>query len=386
MMQRRLSGLMRAVCAVALLSLAACSSTTKPKPAELLAYTPALSAQALWSVRTDDVEFALTPAIQGGLVHVATTDGVVRALALDSGKTAWQLDLKTPLSAGVGSDGRWAAVVTRDNALVVMQQGRELWRSTLSARVVTAPLVAGERVFVVGVDRVVQAFDAATGQPLWTLKRTGDPLTLAQTGVLTAYRDTLLVGHGSRLLGVEPLKGEVSWEALLSSPRGTNEVERLADLVGPAARDGSVFCLRAFQNAVGCVDAARGAVQWSVPTGGRQGVALDADFLYATDGSDRVSARKRNRGEPVWTTEQLLNRGLSAPVVQGAAVVLGDDQGWLHWLARDTGRTLLRLPTDGTPVLATAVAPGGVLLAITARGGVFAFRVSAVVAVAPPGS
>lgn len=363
--------------------LAGCSAD-KPKPAPLLAYEPALSARALWSAQAGEIGFALAPGVAGGRVHVASSDGVVRALSLADGRSAWELDLKTPLAAGVGSDGRWAAVVTRDNMLVVIEGGRESWRAALDSRVATAPLVAGERVFVAGVDRTVRAFDAATGQLLWVLKRPGDPLTLAHTGVLSAWQDTLLVGHGPRLLGVDPLKGQIRWESLLASPRGTNEVERLADLVGPTARDGSTVCMRAFQNALGCVDAGNGRVLWSVPTGGRLGVALDGAQLYATDGSDRVIARKRTRGEPVWTAEQLLNRGLSAPLLVGDALAVGDAEGWIHLLARDTGRTLLRVQTDGSALLTLVNGADGTLLAITAKGGVFAFRIGAVAA--PPRS
>ena len=67
--------------------------------------------------------------------------------------------------------------------------------------------MAGERVFVVGVDRVVHAFDALDGRRLWTLQRPGDALTLSQGGVLRPFKDTLLAGQGPRLAGVDPLKG-----------------------------------------------------------------------------------------------------------------------------------------------------------------------------------
>src|SRR5262249_43272329 len=141
----------------------------------------------------------------------------------------------------------FAAVVTRDGELVVFEQGQVKWRKPLAARVTTAPLVAGERVFVVGVDRIVRAFDALDGRRIWSLQRPSDPLTLSQAGVLVPFKDTLVVGQGPRMVGVDPTAGTVRWDVPVGSPRGANEIERLADLVAPSARVGNLICARSFQ-------------------------------------------------------------------------------------------------------------------------------------------
>jgi len=154
-------------------------------------------------------------------------------------------------------------VVTSDNELVVLEAGRELWRQKLSAQTFTSPLVAGERVFVQTADRSVLAYDGASGQRLWALQRNADPLVLRQAGVLTAVGDTLLAGNGGRLSAIAPLNGQVRWDVVIGSSRGTNEVERLVDLVSGVHRQGSTVCVRSFQTAVGCVDTARGLTLWT---------------------------------------------------------------------------------------------------------------------------
>jgi outer membrane protein assembly factor BamB len=274
----------------------------------------------------------------------------------------------------VGSDGRFAAVVTRDGELVAFDAGKLIWRKPVGSRVTTAPLVAGERVFVLGVDRTVQAFDVLDGRRLWTLQRPGDPLTLSQAGVLLAYKDTLVAGQGPRLTGIDPLRGSVRWEVPVASPRGTNEVERLADLVGPAARVGTTICARAFQAAVGCVNAERGTLAWSKNIGGNDGVAGDEQFVFGADASDRLTAWRTATGEVAWSSEKLLHRGLAAPLSIGRTVVFGDAEGQVHWLSRDKGETLLRLPTDGSAVVAAPALSGSTMLVVTRNGGLFAFR------------
>jgi outer membrane protein assembly factor BamB len=220
---------------------------------------------------------------------------------------------------------------------------------------------------------VVQAFDALDGRKLWLLQRPGDPLTLAQSGVLSAFKDTLIVGQGPRMAGVDPTRGEVRWDVVVGSPRGANEIERLADLVGPAVRVGDTICARSFQAAVGCVDAQKGVTLWSKNIGGTDAVAADADFVFAGDASDRITAWKAN-GDAAWTTDKLLYRTLSAPLSVGKTVVFGDEDGTLHFLARDTGDALLRLTTDGSAIVAQPVVSGTVMLVVTRKGGLFAFR------------
>jgi outer membrane assembly lipoprotein YfgL len=358
----------------AMLLVAACSGSSKPKPTPLEDIKPQIAGRQVWSQSVGKLGDLLRPVASAASVTVASTDGRVVEFAADTGRELWQGDVGERLSAGVGSDGRFSAVVTVNNELVVLDAGKVLWRTLLASRVVTPPLVAGERVFVLAIDRSIQAFDAIDGRKLWSQQRPGDPLTLLQPGVLVAWKDTLVAGQGPRLAGFDPLRGTLRWVSAVASPRGTNEVERLADLVGPPTRVGSVICARAFQAAVGCVDAERGTLNWNRPVGGSEGVTADEQFVFAADASDRVQAWKLAGGEAVWNSERLLYRGLSTPLVVGRTVVFGDETGLLHFLDRVDGRTLLRLPTDGRPIVAGPIRVGVTLIAVTKGGGVFAFR------------
>ena len=313
-------------------------------------------------------------AVNGGVFTVAATDGRVVALQADTGRELWRGEAGERLSAGVGSDGRYAAVVTRNASLVTLEAGRVLWRKPLGVRVDTPPLVAGDRIFVLGSDRSVQAFDAADGAPLWKVQRPGDPLTLSQPGVISAFRRNLIVGQGPRLAALDPSSGSLVWEVPIGAPRGTNEIERLADLVGPASRVGELVCARSFQAAIGCVNAERGVLAWSKPIGGTDAAAADAQVVVAADASDRISAWRTATGEPSWNSEKLLYHRLGAPSIVGGQVVFGDSLGTVHLLSRDSGRTLARVATDGSPVVAAPVATGGTLLVVTRAGGVFALR------------
>ena len=346
----------------------------KPKPTELQPVTALVSARQSWNARIGKVDFPLQASVSGSTVAVAGGDGTVAMLDAQSGRDIWRTSLNKPIAAGVGSDGKLAVVVTRDNDVVALQDGREVWRQKLTAQAFTAPFVAGGRVFVLAADRSVNAFDGQTGRKLWFQQRPTEPLVLSQSGVMLAVGDTLVVGLAGRLAGLNPANGSVRWEVPIASPRGINDVERLVDLVGSVSRDGDNVCTRAFQASIGCVNAARGSLLWTKPANGVQGISGDDRLLFGTEADGTVIAWKRGDGERVWSVERLRYRNLTAPLVAGRSVVVGDLAGFVHLLSRDDGSLLNRLPTDGSAIAAAPVLVGSTLVVVTQNGGVYGFQ------------
>jgi outer membrane assembly lipoprotein YfgL len=366
----------RTLAATALsLGLLACSSSpTKPQPAELAAFTPSVQVRQAWSTKLPGVDFVLKVQVHGDKLTLAGGDAVFQ-LDAASGRELWRVGVGAPLSAGVGSDGQLSAVVTRGNELVAIENGRLLWRQRLSAPAHTAPLVAGARVFVLTADRAVSAYDGRSGARLWTQQRPGnDPLVLRQPGVLLPVGDTLVAGLAGRLAGLNPLNGSVRWDAALAIPRGINEIERLVDLLDPPARQANVVCARAFQAAVGCVNTETGTPQWTRPADGVVGLATDGGLLFGSESNGHVQAWRRTNGERVWVNERLRFRELSAPLVVGRSVLVGDLQGQVHVLSAEDGSLQGRVPTDGSAISAVPVLAAGTVVVLTRTGGVFGLR------------
>lgn len=353
-------------------------SGSKVKLPELGENVPLLGVRQAWSAKVGRGSAKpLDVRVQDHLVTIAASDGSVAALDARTGGDLWRTNVGEPLSAGVGTDGRYAAVVSHANALVLLDQGKEVWRQTLPSQVFTAPLIAGGRVFVLAADRSVSAFDLATGKKLWSQARTGgDALVLKQSGVILAVGDTLVVGAAGRMVGHNPDTGSIRWEVPLASPRGVNDVERLVELVGRVSRVGDSVCARAFQAAVGCVNVARdsASVSWSQSANGSEGVHGDAETVYGTESNGNVLAWRRSDGARVWSSDRLKLRKLTSPLLLGRSVVIGDGEGWVHFLSRTDGAPLNRVSTDSSGIAAAPVVAADTLVVITRNGGVFGFR------------
>jgi len=364
----------RLVCLLVLVvGLVACAGPERPKPVDLGPNAQLIGIRSAWSSNIGAVTIPLQIQVVGGSVFVAASNGVIAAIDGNTGSDLWRTALGTSLSAGVGSDGHYVAVVSRENELITVVAGKETWRQKLNALTLTTPLVAGNRVFVLSTDRSVAAFDSATGRKLWQQQRSGDALVLGQPGVLLAVGDTLVVGLGGRLVGMNPNNGNVRWEAAIANSRGTNEVERLVDLVAGVSRVGDSVCVRAFQSALGCVDADKGRAVWSTAASGSTGVHGDGSLVVGAESDGKIQAWRRSDGERLWTSERLRYRVLTAPLIAGRSLVVGDDSGTLHFLSGQDGEPLNRLSTDGSPIAAGPVLSGKTVIVVTQRGGIYGF-------------
>jgi len=362
---RRFSIFTSAIGLVLLGLLAACGSSSRPEPPPIGEFKVQQAIKTLWTFKfaaADQLNQSLQ--IVNDHVALASADGTVAVVNTTDGKLSWKYALGMRLLSGAGFDGEKLAVISASNELVVLKDGKLLWRKRMKAQSYTNPLVAGDRVFVLLADRSVAAFDAGTGQPLWTQQRPGEPLVLKQNGVLSAFQNSLLAGMGGHLVSLNPDNGQILWDVAIANPRGINDLERLVDLVASPSRVRNSVCVRAFQAQIGCVDASRGALVWNKSSVGIKGLGGEAEVLVSSESNGVVRAWSRSTGERVWDTDRLKYRELSAPLWTTKGVVVGDEGGWIYVLSGKDGSLLNRLQTtaSGFASAPTPLADGGFVM------------------------
>lgn len=353
--------------------LVACAGPDKPEPTALKPLSGAWAVRTAWTQYLGPVDFPLSIWSQGDRVALAS-NSEVGLLDVSKGQWIWRVQTEQTINAGVGGDGERFAVVMGGDQLQVFADGQALWRVQLPAQSHTPPLVAGGRVFVLAGNRTVLAFDGRTGAPLWTQRRTADPLLLRQMGALLPVGNTLVAGIAGRMLGLNPDTGAVQWDVLVGNSRATNDVERLVDVVGPASRQGSSVCARAFQASVACLDAVKGSLQWSKPANGATGLDGDGQHVVGTEADSRVVLWSRSDGQKAWVNDDLTFRSVTAPLLLGRSVIVGDGQGWLHLINRSDGQVIGRVQVDTTPVVTRPVVNGKTLIVMTQSGAISALQ------------
>lgn len=344
-------------------------------PAALVDIKSSLAVATAWSTSVGSAgAYMFSPAVANDSVFVASADGSLMRLDLASGSTKWRINTGSPLTAGVGTDGQTVAVAGEKGVLLAFDaDGKSRWKAQASSEILSAPAVGQGLVIVRSLDNHIVAYDASSGIRRWAVQRAMPALTLRSApGIVISGETAFVALPGGRLSALALANGGPRWEVAVGDPRGTTELERIADTSGSPALFERDVCATAFQGRIGCFDISSGAARWMREFSSYAGVTIDQRLVFAADERGAVSAFSRESGVGAWRNGQLAFRRLSTPVSYGRAVAVGDYQGYIHFLSREDGSLIARVGTDGSPVLAAPVIAGRRLIFQTRAGTVLA--------------
>ncbi|MBV2233959.1 MAG: outer membrane protein assembly factor BamB [Sterolibacterium sp.] len=331
------------------------ASKPKYKPAELTTLTATADIRSEWQANVGSSgEYTFTPLVVGNTVYAAARDGTLARY--DNGQQVWRIRADQAISAGVGGNGKVVAVGSPKGAVLVFDaaNGQLLWKAQVSSEVLAAPAVNEQLVVVRSGDARIFAFDATTGKRLWVYQRSTPTLSLrTPVGVVLAGGRGILAGFpGGKLLLLNPANGAPMWESTVAIPKGTTELERIADLTSAPVVFGNSVCAAAFQGRVACFDLGNGNLSWSRDISSISGLAADLKGVYVSDENGQVQAYDRSNGASLWKQDKLRYRGLSRPVIVGRHVAVGDKFGVVHVMRPDNGEFVARFTTDGSALAA----------------------------------
>lgn len=366
--------------------LAGCSSGIDPiePPSELTGFEPRLQAKTMWSRQVgsgvDETFLRLQPLIDGERLYAASLNGEVAAFGAFDGKRLWQRELHKVISAGPG-EGADLLLLGGDAELLALDKatGEPRWHSSLSSEVLGRPVMAAGRVLVHTIDGILSALDATNGESLWRHHEKVPTLSLRGSGSPLVVGDNVLLGTSTgKVVALSLTTGALRWEATVASPRGRNELERMVDVDAQMVTADGVLYAAAYQGRVAALNLATGQVVWSRDISSHSGLLLDDETLYLSDEFGDLWAIASNNGATRWKQPVLHRRSLSAPAQQGRYLIVGDFDGYLHWLDKEDGKLAARVRIDGggSGVLATPLVEGTRVYAYGMNGTLSAFEVS----------
>jgi outer membrane protein assembly factor BamB len=363
-------GVLAAVAVLSGCSLFSSKKEANP-PAPLVEFKQTLQTKTVWTTSVGQAGvFQFSPAYAGDSVFAAAEDGTVMRINVSTGKTIWRVNAGTTLTAGVGTDGTTIAVVgDKGQVQAFDSNGKSLWKMQASSEVLSAPVVGGGLVVVRSIDNRITAFDAESGARRWNVVRPLPTLTLRTAPGMALDAQTVYVAlPGGRLAALALNNGGSRWEIAVGDPRGTTELERIADVSGVPALGVRDVCAVAYQGRIGCFDVINGNVRWGKEYSSSSGLTLDGQFVFSADDKGTVTEFARDTGASLWRNNTLAYRSLSAPIAIGKAVAVGDYQGYIHFLSNQDGSLVARTSTDGSPIQVTPIVAGKVVVFQTQAG------------------
>lgn len=403
---------LRSWAAIALLALTGCGalerlSSPEQPPAELLPLQSARAVETVWVAQAGQGVLGrhvrLQPVLAADRLYVADVRGRISAFQSSDGGVLWRVETGLELSGGLGFGAGLVLFGTREGEVVALsaETGEQVWRVGVSSEVLAAPQVGDGVVVVQTNDGKVTGLAREDGHRIWTHERRVPVLSLRGTAAPLVQGGRAFVGFDNGTLVALGLQnGRALWEVTVAVPKGRSELQRMVDVDATPYLLDNVLYVVAYQGRLVAVDATRGQILWSRETSSYTGLVANAPGLFYTDAEDHVWALDRSSGGALWKQDKLHGRRLTAPVIQDGLIVVGDYEGYLHWLSPDDGRVVARSRikepagwafeaeegargglggryVEDQSVIGTPIVDGGVLYAVASNGTVNAFRLPA---------
>lgn len=354
--------------AVALLGalLAGCASEEDsiqmaPLPVVQSEFTPA----QLWSSQVGDgvgrYFSNLSPAVAYDKVYAADRDGIVSAMDLESGKTVWSVNLgeEAPalLSGGITASYSKLYIGTETGELIALDEetGELVWRTQVGGEILSKPL-ADEGLIVVNSSRgEISAYEAETGEQRWSLSSEVPNLTLRGDSSPVSISGGVFWGMANGRLGAAFIEnGNIIWQQTIASPKGATEIDRLVDVDSTPVVAGSLLYAVGYNGSLVAIDLRSGRPAWKRTYSSSTDIMVAGSYLFLITDKDHVVAVDARSGTELWTNKELEYRQLTAPVAISGYVVVGDAEGYLHWIDPTSGEFVAQQQLDDSGI---AVAP-----------------------------
>ncbi|GMR14446.1 MAG: outer membrane protein assembly factor BamB [Gammaproteobacteria bacterium] len=353
-------------------------------PAELVEFETTLEVGKVWSTGVgsglDKAGRQLRPVYSSGTLYAADYKGLLMAIDAGSGRKLWEIKTKLSFTGGPGISGELLLMGTQDGEVLAFDatSGTQLWSATVTSEVLAAPAVADDIVVVRSIDGRVFGLDADTGRRIWVYDHSVPLLSLRGNSPLLLHAGVVFIGYdGGQVVALRQDDGTLIWEQTLVTTEGRTELERLSDIDGQLMFVASDLLVASYKNRLASLAADSGRLLWFKDISSATGVAVNRVNLALSDQDGNLWLVDRRNGAEFWKNDQLLRRGLTRPAIYGSFVVVGDAEGYLHWLNISDGRFAARAKVGGKGFSGPPLVVGNTLYVMTKKGELVAFRAGA---------
>jgi outer membrane protein assembly factor BamB len=339
-------------------------------PTELASIEPVLTVSKAWEVRvgsgSEYLNLGLRPAIEGGRVYAAGRDGRVHALDLETGRAQWTADTGLALSAGPAAGHGMVVVGSTGGQIAALDiaDGSLRWQVQIAGEMLATPAITPAVIAVRTVDGRLRGLAVDNGRELWMVEHRPPRLSLRGTAGVAVAGNLAVTGFDNGRIGAYSLRdGEAQWENVVAVGRGRTEIERLADVDATPQVLGQDVYVVSYGGRLANLAIETGQILWTAEMSSYNGLSLDWTSVYVAEADGEVVGVNRSSGAELWRQDALRMRRLTAPTPFGQSVVVGDFEGWLHWLDAFTGVIQARFRV-GKSAIITAPVTGGELLVV----------------------
>lgn len=373
--------------AIATLTLTACfgffEKDNTEQPAALTNYKAEITPQQRWSTRigsgASDEYLRLSPSIANNTIFTSSVNGNVVATDASNGHTRWNMNTRMPVTSGPGVGNGLVVVGSRLGDVIALSQtdGHRLWQTNISGEVIAKPAIQNNIVIVKAVNGDIHALSTVDGHEVWAYQQTEPSLILRGSSSPLISGNAVFIGFANGVLSkLSVNSGQLDWSRPIATATGAFSIQRMIDInADPLIYQHRVLAAT-YQGNIASLDWATGDTLWTHDISSYTGMTTDGNTVYISDANGFLWAFGVDNGLVNWHQTNLKARGVSGPANMNQYIVVGDAEGYLHWLSKRDGHFAARTQV-GKSILATPIVDNNILYVLTSDGLLAAYTLSA---------
>lgn len=346
-----------------------------PKPSPLVNLKSEIAIHPIWKVHTNagagNKHIKLLPALSSKAVFTADKKGTVSASDKLTGKMLWKINVGDPIIAGPALSENAIFITTKNGFLYTLDQasGNLLWKIKTASEVLASPVASSNKVLVKTIDGRVSAHAIVDGKELWHYQQTEPSLILRGSSAPAIMGNEAIVGFANgNIVKLSLEDGSLKWQTAIAVPQGSFAVQRMIDIDANIWISRGIIYAVTYQGQLVALDLETGHEYWSRKLSSYTGMIGDESHLYVTDADSLFFAFDKNSGKIYWQQKELKYRNITAPVLMGPYLVVGDDEGYLHWVSKVDGHLVARVKVNREGFIAPPTIDNSQLYVVTRNG------------------
>lgn len=354
-----------------------------PPPSPLVPFKASIRPLKAWDARInfgmnhENIKF--NPIVQDNQIIIVSQTGTLTGFNKLNGRILWKTELQANITSGLAANDQVLVVGCRNGEVIALsaQDRKVLWKAKTDSEILATPALSSNLVIIKSIDGRVSAFALHDGRLLWRHQEVEPNLILRMASTPQITHDAVVIGFANGKIEKLALKdGHEMWAETITQGEGAFAIQRMTDInADPLVKHDRVFAAT-YQGKVASLNLGSGRVYWDHSISTYSALSADENHLYISDAKGQIWAFDQRNGRVVWRQTQLEARKITAPVLVGSYLVVGDGEGVLHWLNAQDGSFAGRVQVSGTAILTKPSADHRTVYAITRDGYLTAYVVN----------
>lgn len=276
-----------------------------------------------------------TPIIYKNTILVANALDGLSSYNKDSKFLNWKVEIKYGVEASGAIAGNSLYVGGLDGVMysINADTGQINWKFDTKAEITSQPLVYNGIVYFLNGASSLFSLEAKTGRQNWVYSRQEATTKMnIRGGSRPTFNNGMIYSGFSdgSVVAINAATGTPQWEVSL------NKNARFRDIDATPVIDEDNIYINSYDDKLYCLSKANGSINWNYKTGGATAPVLTGNKLVFSTSNGSVISLNKKTGDLLWNKSNI-NGIATEPLLVGGFVVFGESQGSLKAIDLLTG-------------------------------------------------